>query len=260
MLAAGLALAAWLRAGPAAAQDQAPRTLAWDVRLNLGADSTITVQEQQTIAFGSQPIQVGTRAIPGLALDAVGNVAVAEGGTPYTFDEAQVPGTYYARVEGTIYRVDWVFFSPAQDETRTFTLDYSVLGPLEVESGVDIRFFWDAVPAGHPDLIEQATVTVQLPPQAVLVEGRYGPAAYGHPAQISVSEGGGVITFSAQDIPPAASLGVEVYFRLAEGAAEVAQAQPPVDRFVGVNLYFLGFGLLALIGLGVGLLLYQRKK
>jgi len=154
---------------PPLARDAAARSLYWeryDVTLDVHEDGTLTVTEDQVIAFVGGSFSEGYAVIPLSRVEDLRNIQVLEDGQPYRRGYGSA-GEYDVTVAGGEVQILW-WFSPARDERRNFTISYDVIGGLRVyndESTGSAReqLWWRAVDEEFAADIQTATVTVNLP-------------------------------------------------------------------------------------------------
>ena len=259
------------------------RSVAWerfDVRLDLREDGTFHVAERQQIAFDGGPFRGAFREIPIARMDDIGNVQVSavngETVEPFTFVSpgtfSDVPGTYTYRQTASNLKIDWGF-DPATSETRTFVIEYDVVGALRVYLDAEPPYqqiSWIAVPSGLTDIgpVEEATMTMRLP---VAVD----------PAQTEISPGddpadhtenGQVWTWETSDLgkgdsfetglrfPPIVAVGPPSW----QEASDIQETREMESQARGdiLNLVFIGAGLLLTVGGGLGVygLWYTRGR
>ena len=254
-----LMLAVMLLAVPAtSAQDRTLEWHRWDVDVQINADGSFDVRETYEIEFIGGPFTFGYREIPTDQVEALQNFSVSDqSGTTYTEGFSERPNTFYVTRDGGSEVVTW-YFPAATNETRVFTVDYTVVGGLIISEEVGERFFWKAIGPDHAYPIGSSTVTVTLPPGAT-VDRSIEPATFGPPATYEISQDGTTVTYYAEDIR--ANQEFEVGVRFPHGfvpaekpswQAEYEQEQTWNDRFRPI--FNLGLGALAVLILGGGLL------
>lgn len=141
--------------------------VAVDLRLN--SDGTLEVAEQYTYRFSGGPFQRALRGIARSGFDAIRDVRVGEGDTPYRAAfQGEQPGTFIVENNVDELLVRW-FYPPTSDATRTFTLSYSVEGAVAVEVGYD-ELWWVAIFPERDVPVERSRVTLTLPEGANLDE------------------------------------------------------------------------------------------
>lgn len=260
----------WLQPGQAAAQADPGgvdvEITRWDVDISINPDSTFTVREVQTLAFGAEPVGTGARSVSGLTVDGIINVRVEEeDGTVYTLVRAEdpdgpgEPGTYRLDLVGNSFRILW-FFEPISDTSRTFIVQYDVFGPLRLQEEIDVRLVWDAIPPNHLYPVEDATVTVNLPEQTSLNIDDTPPAAYGYDGEPELIVDGQTLQIVGQSIQPGEGLRLELYFALEDGYPLEEAYAAPEDEFEGVNYWLFIIFVVLSISIVVGVFLIIRLK
>lgn len=217
----------------------------WDVEIQIGLDGTLDVRETQEIAFGDGPYQEGYRYLSARDIGGLRDVRVSESEIAYTESPSGEPNTYTATVESPFYAIAW-HFPPTSGQTRTFVIEYTIVGGVEIERGIANRFVWDVIPSTHSDLIEVSNVSVRLP-DGTLVDQRVPPVSYGVDAPLAISEG--LVAFRTVDIPPERSFRIEVSFLIEPGTSLPGEAE--LAQHSGPNLPLIGLGLAVFLLLGI---------
>lgn len=262
-----------LIAGPAnTAAAQSAKAVEWarfDVTIAVQSNGAFHVSERQEVDFKGGPFRNGFAVIPLSRIDNIGNLKVSEdaGGalTPLTFVSASAydgdPGTYTYELTSTEARIDYAF-TPTTNQTRTFVLEYDVVGALRVypnETPPNQQIRWMAVSKDVTDVapVRESTVTMVLPSVVDLSQVVVGGDVQGAASEYSTD--GKTFTFTRQNLEGGDQFEVGLQF------PPVASASPPSwqarydqqqaardkqeDRSVLFNLIFLGGGiLLAIVG------------
>jgi uncharacterized membrane protein len=135
------------------------------IEAEIQSDGSMQVTEERTVEFNGRYTGLYQYIIkqPGVSIS---DVKVKEGGTVYerhhgtTYGPA---GTYYVIDEpGRLY-VDWSFI--ANNEVRTFTVHYKVMGAVEVHDDV-ADFYWQFIGDEWEATTKRARVRLTLPPGA----------------------------------------------------------------------------------------------
>lgn len=134
------ALVALLAAGlPERGAAQSDRSVVWeryDVTLDLRQDGSLHVVERQTVRFRGGPFSSAFAEIPLARIEEIRNVAVSEetrtGRVRYEPEDdfcaiGALERTYCEEATAATHAVEWGF-AAAEDETRTFVLEYDALG------------------------------------------------------------------------------------------------------------------------------------
>jgi len=240
---------------PAAlAQEAVPvETLRWDADLTVGIDGSITVRETHEIAFGPGEFSSGFRTILARDLTGIEGIRVSEGDRTYIRDESGQPGTFTWEIEGPYYVITW-YFEPTSDATRTFVIEYVVLGAVEIEASRANRVLWDVIPSVHDDRVDASNVIVRLPAGS-RVDRRLAPASYGVQAASAIQDDPGYVAFRAVDISAGDGFRVEVYFTLdnGTGAFDDEAGSSRASRSLAA------FGISILLLLGIVIFIYTRR-
>ena len=273
-------------AGTAPVTAQSARSVVWDrfdVTLDLRDDGSYHVVEQQTIRFIGGPFRAGFANIPLARIDAIRGVTVKEqtgsGIEEYrqvswrAFNDA--PGTYAVTATSAELMIQWGF-APATNETRVFLLEYDVYGALRVYLDHDPpnqQIWWTAVDKEVTDVgpVRKATMTINLPrPVADLTQVLLGERADEAPEDHTTD--GRTWTWERSDLGKGDAFIVRLQFPPMVNAApptwqerddqQRQKEEQREERAAVLNSIFLGIGLLALVGGGVGLygLWYTRGR
>ncbi len=257
---------------PAVAQSRSVEWTNFDVELDLRQDGSYHVAERQAIAFQGGPFRGAFREIPLGRIEDIGNIQVSEvvdGQTqpydfvaPSSFDDQ--PGTYTYVTSGASLRVDWGF-PQATDETRTFLVEYDVVGGLRVYPDNDPPYqqiSWIAVDDDLTDVapVRDASMRIRLPrpvdPNRTQIMPGDDPLDH--------TTDGQVWTWQASDLTAGESFEVGLRFDPLVNAAPPAWQErsdqqevrevAAEDRANVVNLAAIVAGLLTLVAGGVGIL------
>lgn len=234
---------------PASAQDRSLDWKRWDSDIRINADGTFSVKETFEIQFIGGPFSFGFRNIPKKQYESIEGFTVAEADVTYANDYSEAANTFYVSNNGDEYVINW-FFPPTTDQTRTFVVEYQVIGGILIDDPGDL-LIWGVVGDEHAWDIGSSTVTVYMPPGAI-IDTTDGPVSRGTDATTTVSPDKTSVTFNATNIRTNAPL--EVYIRFTHG---IVPANPPnwqqdyiFQETTGKTLevVFVVLGLLILIG------------
>lgn len=266
--------------GPAVAQSRSVAWATFDVSLDLRPDGSYHITERQEIDFLGGPFRAAFREIPLGRIEDIGNIRVTqiENGesAPYTFVEPQnfndEPNTYTYAVNGSNLRIDWGF-PRATDETRSFAVEYDVIGNLRSYPDNDPPYQQISWTAISEDLtavapIHEASYQIRLP--RAVDPNRTETIPADDPS--NHTSDGQVWTWRASNLEEGDALDVDLRFDPLIDALPPAwqarsdeQEQRAVDveeRSALFNLAAIGAGLLTLVAGGVGLygLWYTRGR
>lgn len=273
-----------------AAQAQFARTATWDrydVTIDLKEDGSYHVVERQVVEFDGGPFSQGFADIPMGRIDEIENVVVREvtpAGT-VAYEESSCCGDYVSVNEYTWSRngeytsVVWGF-KPSYDMTRTFVLEYDVVGALRVYLANDPpneQIWWTAIGKEVTEVapVRAATVTIHLP-QAVEVNDqivmsvddvKVAPEEIGNYTKDGqtwtwtkgyMDEGGQFIV--RLQFPPIVAADPPAWQQADD--AQRRKAEEAEERRAVLNSMFLGAGLLGLVGGGLAIygLWYLRGR
>ncbi len=219
---------------------------AFDVDITINPDGTFLVRERQVFSFTGGPFTYAFAEIPMDRVVDITDIAVEEGGRPYTMGRRQgVPGTFTVGREGNKLVVTW-WYPPTADSERSFMLSYLVHGGLRYYEGGD-QLWWKAV---SPDItvpVMSSRVVVHL--STVVSEADLKAASYGAPARISRPDGATVV-FEATDIGPQQGMEIRVQFPHGLVAGSPAPWQVEADREAALEPY-IAMANLVLLFVGV---------
>jgi uncharacterized membrane protein YgcG len=274
---------------PLHAEAQFARSVVWDrydVTLDLNPDGSYHVVERQVVDFEGGPFSSGFADIPMGRIDAIENVVVREvtpqGTVTYQAstccDNWLSPGQYTWSRRGGFMSVRWGFRSTS-DQTRTFLLEYDVIGALRVyrENVPPVQqIWWTAIGKEATEVapVRAASVTINLPEAVDSVDVVMSvDDVKVDPTQLSqYTRDGRTWTWSKQDLTKGDEFIVRLEF------PPIVQAAPPrwqqadderrrkaeqaEERRAVLNSMFLGAGLLGLVGGGLAVygLWYLRGR
>ncbi len=198
--------------GEAAAQDRTLAWKTWDTTIRINEDGSFNVREVYEIEFIGGPFTFGFRNISLDQVESIVDVQVSEQGRNYTAATTEAAQTFYTnRADGDLV-VNW-FYAPTSNQTRTFVVEYRVLGGLIVDAEGDI-LNWQAVGEEHAYSIQSSDVVVVVPAGAqIVVEDP--PASRGVSASQNISNDVMSVSFNTSNIP--ANTPLEVYVRFTHG-------------------------------------------
>jgi hypothetical protein len=137
-------------------------------------DGSMRVVETREIVFRGD-FRAFDRTIPLPYGTELANLSVIEGGITYQRSSSEAPGTYMARQMGRETRISW--FYEATDETRTFALEYDVLGAVQKHADV-AELYWKFIEPRHDWEARESRVAMVLPagiPASELLVWPHGP-------------------------------------------------------------------------------------
>lgn len=158
-----LTAALYLSVPPAAAQapDDGVVCERRDGDITILPDGSFQVVETWTVRFSEGPFTTLSHNFVVGRFSALHDWSLREGTQDYQEGEGSAPSTFNVRQEEEHIILTW-FFSPASDETRTFTLRYTVDGALLIYDDGD-QFRWPFVEWDRLFPIEAAHAVVHLP-------------------------------------------------------------------------------------------------
>jgi uncharacterized membrane protein YgcG len=258
-----LVLLAALFTSPVRAQNKTLRWHTWDADIQINTDGTFHVREVYQIEFLGGPFTFGYRDIPIDQFEELKDFAVREDAVEYREARSEAPNTFYWTRDSENYRINW-FFPSTTDQTRTFTVEYTVVGGIIISEDVGDRFFWKAVGPDHDFPIESSTVTVRMP-QGHAFDTTIEPFTYGVEATCAFEAEATRATCHSDYLP--AGQYFEIGLRFPHGIipAEEPSWQASYEREqswndVGRPAWNVGLGALAILiligGLGIVYLMW----
>lgn len=256
----------------------------FDVAIELRADGTYHVTETQVVTLSDGPFSLGHREIPLARTEGITNVQVSavddeHRRQPLTETDlmglADAPNTFNVRTTSTDVRILWTF-APVDDGTRTFVVEYDVLGALRYypnEDPANQQIWWTAI---GKDLTKEtpvraSTVTITLPDQVPLDAVVLGENGTDKPADHTTD--GRTFSWMRDDIgrgddftvrlqiPPIVH-GLSVPSWQSADDAQRAKDAAVASRQAVVHLFLLGLGLALVAGGGTSVygLWYMRGR
>lgn len=255
-----LAVVAWVVFGamvahPASAQTKSLEWLAIDTDITVLSNGDLQIKETNQIRFVGGAFTFGYRDIDTSRLTGVSNVRVTENGQSLRIETG--------RTDEGKFRIKY-YFTPAQNQERTFVLDYLVRGATRYYDAGD-QVYWAGVYAERNGYsVRNAKITVNLPAGATAQLA----AAYGPQAEVSGQGEGRVVATAKESIPSGQEFEVRVQFPhgVITGSAPAwqrgfdSQRQYEETTKPVVDLGFLGLALVLLFGGPAGVIaLYNAK-
>jgi hypothetical protein len=282
----GLVLAALSVLTPTGVDAKSASYTRFDVLLELGTDGTYHVTETQEVRFVDGPFSLGHREIPLARTEGIEHVTVSmidENGvkTPLTSTDlsglAEAPNRYNVRETSTDVRILWAF-EPIYSGTRTFVVEYDVLGALRYypdEDPPNQQIWWTAIGSdlSSETRVNASTVTIVLPEAVALdsptlklgEDGKDIPSEHSTDGQIfrwtqTDIDGGEEFTVRMQ-FPPIVA-GIDPPSWQAADDEQRAKDAKVESREAFIHLMMIGIGLALVAGGGSTLygLWYMRGR
>ncbi|GJM42265.1 MAG: membrane protein [Ardenticatenaceae bacterium] len=222
-------------------QDKSYSADRFDVDVIVQSDGSLLVTETVDFTFVGEPFTFVFRELPTGRTDGVEIMSASVDGRSYP------QGSNAGQVEidpGSDIRVTW-HLEPTANTTRTFVLEYRMLGVVRQEEGVDLLRY-QPLPDEFEYPIDSSTVTVTYPSVANLLET---PTVTRGQAQVNRT--GNVVTFSGQNIEANQTLIFDMNF--AEGSlisappgwqAQRARENGLAPLWIGAGIFILTIGSL----------------
>lgn len=263
LLVVGLVVATF----PPLVREASARSVRWteyNTTLDVHSDGSVTITEDQVIAFSGGPFTKGYATIPLGRIEDINNIQVLENGVPLRRGNGD-PGTFSVTTSGGDVNIDW-WFTPAADEERNFTIRYDVTGALRVYADRQ-QLWWRVIDTDFAADIDSATITVNLP-EAVSADqlsvAWYASTGSTFPVDWQITSPTQIV-WHATDIRQGEALEERLEFPPIT-AATVPDWQAAVDAQQRreeqlapykalANMLMLGAGLLLLVGGSAGVIL-----
>src|SRR2546423_1088402 len=258
----GMLCALGALAPPVHAQDRAVVVQRRNGDVTIARNGDIRLVETWTVRFIGGPFHDAFRAIPLARVERIDGWGVAENGQGLA-NSPNGAGERYFVVDnsGNQSRITW-YFPPTTDQTRTFTLSYTLHGALRIYGGGD-QFFWRFVESDRPYPIYAARAIVHLP--AAFPADRIRATTYlnGHEHASGARRiNGDTLSFQGGPFVPGQEWEIRTQFPHGAVTAAAPTWQVREDRQPVFNLVALVVAMLALIGgfLSVFLLLVNGGR
>lgn len=129
------------------------------IEVQINEDGSLTITEHRTYVFDGSFSWANYR-LPKMGYSGIRNIQVSEDGQSFTNLNTEEPRSFLVEESDEAFNIKWFF--RAEDETRTFTLTYTlddaiVIGPDWSE------FFWTYAASGREKSTDQIDILVQLP-------------------------------------------------------------------------------------------------
>lgn len=154
---------------PAVAQTKSLEWTRLDADVTVLSNGDLQIKETNVINFTSGTFSFGYRDIDMQRIDRIVNISVTENGQPLKI-ETGLAGSNKFRIK--------YYFSTAQNQTRTFVMNYTAQGATRYYAGGD-QVYWAGVYAERNGFaVQNSRLTITLPSGATASEvGAYGPRA-----------------------------------------------------------------------------------
>lgn len=254
---------------PATAQTKTATQTRRDVDITIQKNGDVQFSETWEFRFTGGPFTFATRGVGLDKVEAVTDMSVSEGGRPYqATTSGTTPGTYQVYREGNQQIIKW-YYTPTTNQTRTFTIRYTLRGALRIYDGGD-QFWWHVIESSRGYVINTATITVRLPASFPLDQIKAAVTTGRGNATI---RDGQTVVFTASNLRDGEGLEVRVQFphgvvtaappswQAAADAEAAARAEREQYKPVFNLLSLFGGVVLLLLGvLGLFMLWYTRGR
>lgn len=240
-----------LMVGNVAAQEKSYSAQRFDVDVVVEEGGSLRVTETVTFDFAGGPFTFVFRELETALSDGVRDVRAAVDGRP--LPEGDQPGQVEISGDDPV-RVEW-HLEPFSDGTRTFTLDYRMLGVVRQQEAYDLLLY-QPLPDEHEYTIDSSTIAFTYPATAQLSGDPVVTTDNGQ-----VQHDGNRIVVSAQNLSPDETLIVES--RFAPGtliAGAPAWQQQQMEQRAALPYWIAAAVAILVVGLALLAVLYRRNQ
>lgn len=128
-----------------------------DVQIN--TDGTITITEHRTYVYDGSYTWANYR-LPKIGYSAIRKISISENNNPFTNLNTEEPGSFLVEESDKAYNIKW--FYSAENETRTFTISYTLEGAIVVGPEWS-EFFWNYTSSGREKSTDSIEILLRLP-------------------------------------------------------------------------------------------------
>lgn len=164
LVCAGAALLFLLLTPAASAQTKSVIVQRRDGDITILSNGDVQIAETWVVRFDGGPFHTAFRALDTSRVENVTDISIQEGKQAYTYNRGantEAEGTFDAGATNNSLRIQW-YFAPATNETRTFTLRYTLHGAVRIYPQGD-QLWWQFVEGDRGYPINAAHVDLHLP-------------------------------------------------------------------------------------------------
>jgi uncharacterized membrane protein len=176
-----------------------------DITADVRADGSMHVSETREFVFRGN-FHAVDRFIDLPRGTTIENVAVSEGGTRYRQAPGERPGTFTASQAGARVAVTWGY--DATDETRTFVLEFDIIGAVEKHADV-AELYWQFIGSEWHIRSDTSRIVVNLP--SAVAQGDLKAWAHGPPWGDVLLEEDRVV-YTCDPLPPDQTVEARILF------------------------------------------------
>ncbi|NPA06626.1 MAG: DUF2207 domain-containing protein, partial [Chloroflexi bacterium] len=242
----------WIPIKPVAATSNPVTVSRRDGEFEILTDGRVRARETWVVTFHGGPYRYAYRSIPLHKVEAITDIQVLEDGRPYQKDMSEAPGTYQVLDDGEHVTIRW-YFEPTTDATRTFVLEYTLVGALWIHPDGD-QFYWQFIEEDRGYPIEASRVLLLLPANFSPEQVRLETSSSGSepvPSRAALQDDGRTALFEGGPFPP--NTGWAIRAQWPHGY--VNTAPPSWQRTAMWRPYLVLGGTVLLILGGLGLVL-----
>ena len=122
-------------------------------------DGTIDYTEERTYTFDGE-FSWATYTLPKNGFTEITNISIQDQSGQYSHINSEEPGTF--KITTNDQEINFKWFYAAQNETKTFTIRYTLHGALAV-GHTWTEFFWNYISDSWKEPTEEARITVEIP-------------------------------------------------------------------------------------------------
>lgn len=164
------------------------------VEVSINKDGTVRITEHLTYNFDSSFSWAAYR-LPKQGFTAIRNIQISEGTQPYINKNSEAPGTFTVAHNDKAIKLKWYY--KAEDEKRTFTISYTLVGALTIGPKWS-QFFWNYLSDNRDKATEQLDISINLP-KPVSADSLHG-WTHGPKGHFELSKDTGMFTIHATNI------------------------------------------------------------
>ncbi|WP_020402559.1 DUF2207 domain-containing protein [Gracilimonas tropica] len=152
-----LTLGLFILTPEALAKDYSIPTIQVEVQVN--TDGTITVSEHRTYIFEGSYSWANYR-LPKKGFSGIRDIRISDSETDFVNLNSEEPQTFLVEESDEVFNIKWFF--DAEDESRTFTVTYTLEGALTIGPQWS-EFFWNYAASGREKSTDLLEILLELP-------------------------------------------------------------------------------------------------
>lgn len=222
-----------------------------DADVTIQTNGNVRVVETWQVQFrGGTTFHKAFRTIDMSRIEKLSDISVGENGESYQPNDTQAAGTFYVTQSDNDVTINW-FFSPTQNQTRTFTLGYTLQGVVRQYPAGD-QLWWTFIEGDRPYSINAAHVVEHLPAAFAADQIVMGASMFGSGAKKVDAQ---TVSYDGGPFPPGTAWELRTQFPHGVVTAPPPRWQPSADIQVAeearqqvINFGQLWGGIIVLVG------------